>query len=72
MFYIIGKISVSGFRKPTGSIQQIWIKHFTDQTINALKIAKNSKTIHGNYLRFGQEQGIHISYKVKKDFLKIT
>ena len=44
MFYIIGKISVSGFRTPTGSIQQIWIKHFTDQTINALKIAKNSKT----------------------------
>ena len=54
MFYIIGKISVSGFRTPTGSIQQIWIKHFTDQTINALKIAKNSKT-YGNCLRFESE-----------------
>ena len=72
MLYAIGSIIVSGFRKSAGSILQSWAEHFTDQNINALKIAKNSKTIHGNYLRFGQEQGIHISYNVKKDFLKIT
>ena len=44
MLYTIGKIRVSGFRKSTGSVLESWAKHFTSQNINALKIAKNSKT----------------------------
>ena len=44
MLYTIGKIRVSGFRKITGAILQSWAKDFTDQNINILKIAKNSKT----------------------------
>ena len=44
MLYTTGKIRVSGFRKWTGSILQSWAKQFKDQNINALKIAKNSKT----------------------------
>ena len=43
MLYIVGKIIVSGFGKSAESILQSWAKHFTDQNINALKIAKNSK-----------------------------
>ena len=44
MAYAIEKIRISGFRKSTGSISRSWAKHFTGQNINALKIAKNSKT----------------------------
>ena len=44
MLYIVGKIKVSGFGKSAASVLQSWAKHFTDQNINALKIAKNSKT----------------------------
>ena len=42
-YYIPLERLVSGFRKSTGSILQSWAKHFIDQNINALKIAKNSK-----------------------------
>ena len=44
MSYTNGKIRVSGFRKSTGKILKSQVKCFTDQNINALKIAKNSKT----------------------------
>ena len=44
MLYSVGKIKVSGFGKSAESVLQSWAKHFTDQNINALKIAKNSKT----------------------------